>query len=325
MTSSAGRRPDHPCRRLQLPQHAARHGAAARASPATTGPSRSGSTTPATSTTRTRPNVPIGPTYWSQNMQGSPVPDDWSAWRDDFFVPAARLMKTAPWLFVRGNHELCSRAGPGWFYLLDPARRCWAATASRSPARAQTPAGWRPGAWPKPPALPFQGEPFPIVLTPPHASEAGRARHHLASIRPMPAMPSSTMSTPTSSNTGASPRSWAIGRPTWLVTHRPIWGVVNKIQGWAGRRRALRLHQRHPAGRRWPAFPNGLPSNVTAVLSGHMHRFQAIGFGDRRPPQLIVGTAGIELRMSEPQPPHRTTSGRSWYRTSTASMPRWWA
>ena len=67
------------------------------------------------------PEVPIGPGYWSQNMQGSPIPDVWSAWRDDFFVPASRLMKTAPWLFVRGNHELCSRAGPGWFYLLDPA------------------------------------------------------------------------------------------------------------------------------------------------------------------------------------------------------------
>ncbi len=50
-------------------------------------------------------------------------------------------------------------------------------------------------------------------------------------------------------------------------------------------------------------FPNGLPSNVTAVLAGHMHRFQAIGFGDRRPPQLIVGTAGIILSHVQPVPP----------------------
>ena len=84
------------------------------------------------------PEVPIGPGYWSQNMQGSPMPDIWAAWRDDFFVPASRLMKTAPWLFVRGNHELCSRAGPGWFYLLDPRRRCSAA-APRSPVRRRRP------------------------------------------------------------------------------------------------------------------------------------------------------------------------------------------
>ena len=87
------------------------------------------------------PEVPIGPGYWSQNMQGSPIPDVWAAWRDDFFVPASRLMKTAPWLFVRGNHELCSRAGPGWFYLLDPASALLGGR-PRSPAhRKRPPAG----------------------------------------------------------------------------------------------------------------------------------------------------------------------------------------
>ena len=50
-------------------------------------------------------------------------------------------------------------------------------------------------------------------------------------------------------------------------------------------------------------FPDGrLPSNLTAVLAGHIHRFQAIGFGERRPPQLIVGTAGVELASVEPRP-----------------------
>ena len=65
---------------------------------------------------------------------------------------------------------------------------------------------------------------------------------------------------------------------------------------------------------------------MSAVLAGHMHRFQAIGFGDRRPPQLIVGTAGIVLSHVEPVPPSDDdkqadpgTEG------STASMPRSWA
>jgi hypothetical protein len=59
------------------------------------------------------PDLPIGAAYWSQNMRGSPNPDKWSDWRDDFFAPASRLLPAAPWLFARGNHELCSRAGPG--------------------------------------------------------------------------------------------------------------------------------------------------------------------------------------------------------------------
>ena len=28
-------------------------------------------------------------------------------------------LAAAPFLYARGNHELCSRAGPGWFYFLD--------------------------------------------------------------------------------------------------------------------------------------------------------------------------------------------------------------
>jgi Calcineurin-like phosphoesterase len=46
--------------------------------------------------------------------------DRWEAWRDDFFIPAAPLLKIAPWVFVRGNHELCKRAGLGWNRFLDP-------------------------------------------------------------------------------------------------------------------------------------------------------------------------------------------------------------
>ncbi len=247
------------------------------------------------------PEEPIGPAYWSQNMQGSPIPDVWSAWRDDFFVPATRLMKTAPWLFVRGNHELCSRAGPGWFYLLDPGSALLGGVRNQEHCPSQTPAGWRPGAWPV--AQPFDGQPFPDRITPPMRLRLGDL--DLISID--------------SANAGdvyvynldayvdQFRRVAAIlgeRRPTWLVTHRPFWGVVKKIHG-------------GPAGHGEPygfinlteqkalnaEFPSGLPANVMAVMSGHMHRFQAIGFGDRRPPQLIVGTAGIVLSHTHPVPP----------------------
>jgi len=43
----------------------------------------------------------------------------WDAWRDDFFVPARALLGAAPWLYVRGNHESCFRAGQGWFRFVD--------------------------------------------------------------------------------------------------------------------------------------------------------------------------------------------------------------
>jgi len=57
--------------------------------------------------------------YLSQNSTGNPDADRWEAWWSDFFQPAGDLLTAAPWVFVRGNHELCSHAGPGWFYFLD--------------------------------------------------------------------------------------------------------------------------------------------------------------------------------------------------------------
>jgi hypothetical protein len=51
---------------------------------------------------------------------GSPYGDAWPTWQADLFDPAAPLLAAAPWVTVRGNHELCRRGGRGWFRLLDP-------------------------------------------------------------------------------------------------------------------------------------------------------------------------------------------------------------
>ena len=51
---------------------------------------------------------------------GSPYGDNWPSWDADFFAPAKPLLGAAPWVFVRGNHEDCDRAGPGWLRLLGP-------------------------------------------------------------------------------------------------------------------------------------------------------------------------------------------------------------
>lgn len=52
---------------------------------------------------------------------GSPYGDNWDAWREDFFKPVAPLLQSAPWVFVRGNHEDCKRGGRGWSRMLEPA------------------------------------------------------------------------------------------------------------------------------------------------------------------------------------------------------------
>ncbi|HMJ41999.1 MAG TPA: metallophosphoesterase [Pseudolabrys sp.] len=51
---------------------------------------------------------------------GSPFGDNWPVWRADFFAPADTLLRVAPWVLVRGNHEDCERGGKGWSRILDP-------------------------------------------------------------------------------------------------------------------------------------------------------------------------------------------------------------
>jgi hypothetical protein len=210
-------------------------------------------------------------------------------------------MKTAPWLFVRGNHELCSRAGPGWFYLLDSGSSLLGGDRRQQFCPAQTPASWRPGAWPKPPALPFEGGPFPIVITPPVRLKLGEL--DIVSVDSSNAGDSVLFDVPAYiEQYGRVAELLSEGRPTWLATHRPIWGVVSKTKGAEAGNEPYGFVNITQQAALAKVFPKGLPSNVTAVLAGHIHRFQAIGFGGRRPPQLVVGTAGVELSRVEPRP-----------------------
>ncbi len=57
---------------------------------------------------------------------GSPHGDVWDSWNADFFAPAEPLLRAAPFVFVRGNHENCERGGKGWMRMLSayPADAC---------------------------------------------------------------------------------------------------------------------------------------------------------------------------------------------------------
>jgi len=50
----------------------------------------------------------------------SPWGYGWDTWQADFFTPAAPLLEKAPFVLVRGDHEICTRGGQGWFRFLDP-------------------------------------------------------------------------------------------------------------------------------------------------------------------------------------------------------------
>ncbi|MGI8989377.1 MAG: metallophosphoesterase [Bryobacteraceae bacterium] len=51
---------------------------------------------------------------------GSPWGYNWDVWYADLFSQVQPAFDAAPVFFIRGNHELCERAGDGWFRYLDP-------------------------------------------------------------------------------------------------------------------------------------------------------------------------------------------------------------
>lgn len=44
----------------------------------------------------------------------------WYFYREDFFKSARKMLKSAPMIFIRGNHESCKYGGIGWFAFFNP-------------------------------------------------------------------------------------------------------------------------------------------------------------------------------------------------------------
>ncbi|HEY5047021.1 MAG TPA: metallophosphoesterase [Rhizomicrobium sp.] len=71
--------------------------------------------------------------------------------------------------------------------------------------------------------------------------------------------------------------------PVFLVMHRPVWGVVKFAFGMVlGGNRTLMAAQDQ----------GGIPPNVTLMLAGHIHTFEAINYEKGAPPQILAGEGG---------------------------------
>lgn len=214
--------------------------------------------------------------YYSQNALGSSKADHWQKWRDDFFRPAEPLLMSAPWVFARGNHELCSRAGPGWFYFLGPGSNLNGAAMPQLSCPDQ-------GDLAKPDRnvlshLKFV-EPYQLKLT-------GLQLLVLDSANACDGydpQETTTLYTEQLDQLAAMSTNQTI---SWLVTHRPFWGIKNK-----GKQAVNVTLQKALANSKNTA----LPSAVKLVLSGHKHLFQSLTFPGQRPPQLLVGNSGVAL------------------------------
>jgi len=188
-------------------------------------------------------------------------------WQADFFQPARALLAAAPWVFTRGNHEACSRAGQGWLRYLD---------AETGPARSCAPAGEgvNDGDFTAPFAVPLSPRSQLIVFdssevgstTPPEGSAArARWREQLDRVGDLAAQRAQSL----------------------FVSHHPSLAFNPSPSGRPGSARSglTPLLQ--------DAFgPRLFPAGVQATLHGHLHIHQALGFASNQPTSLVVGNGG---------------------------------
>lgn len=231
--------------------------------------------------------------FVSQNSAQSTQPDAWEFWRDDFFEPAGELLWAAPWVFARGNHELCSRAGPGWFYFLDASSNLPAGGGRQLSCPA-----------PDPSANPFEN----VVPAPPYRVDLDQ--FHLWVVDSANACDAFVTPETIAFNTAYAGQLAQIGAATpaegttWLVTHRPLWGVeeyeAETSTGCTSENQYSCINQtlQKAVGQ---ALGGKLPQGIGLLLAGHMHRFQSLTFASSdRPPQIIVGDSGVKLDRRPP-------------------------
>jgi hypothetical protein len=184
---------------------------------------------------------------------GSPWGDNWTSWKADFFEPALPLLKAAPWVMVRGNHEDCQRGGPGWFMLLDGAAAPLACPADSAPM-----------------AIDVGGLTFYVLDSARTDDRHAQPDRVAAFSRQLDAL---TTDPPSG--------------PAWILTHRPIWGLAPVARAGPIGPLELAINATEQAAAKGRDL-----KGVAMVVSGHIHHFASFSFEGERPAQLIVGTGG---------------------------------
>lgn len=201
---------------------------------------------------------------------GSPWGYGWDTWAADFFTPGRPLLRAAPWVMARGNHESCARGGQGYWRFLDP-RPLLAGRDCDDAANDAV------GDYSDPYAVPLGAGAQLIVIDTSDTTYKGFAAHdprmakYADTWRKMDAL--------------SHKAPYNI-----LVEHHPILGF-GAIRDKAG---AAQLFNGDKGLQ--DAFgavdPGLVPTRISAVLSGHVHLWQQVSFSSAHPTQFVSGFSG---------------------------------
>ena len=213
----------------------------------------------------------------------SPWGFGWDTWQADFFAPAAPLLRVAPWVMVRGNHESCARAGQGWWRFLDPRpflqeRSCDLA------------------------AMDMVGDfsaPYAIPLDARNARSAQLIIFDSAKIAGKVLTKTDPSYTIYKAQLAAVDELAGKADFSIFLNHHPILGFAS-VKEASG---ALAYYPGQVALQAMmkDSHPERLfPPKVQATISGHVHLFEAISFSSDHPTQFVSGNGGSSLDLALP-------------------------
>lgn len=221
-------------------------------------------------------------TYYSQNALNSPKPDRWRNWKLDFFEAGKSLLSSAPWVFARGNHELCSRAGVGWFYLFGPGSNLAGSVTPQMQCPDQ-------GDFNNPPSSAVGH----IQVIPPYMLKLGEFQTWVMdTANACDDFAGNQLTTNYTAQYNLLATKADGGLPTWVMSHRPVWGyqgsTINVMLQTALKK----------------SNAKAFTPDVQLLLAGHMHIYESLTFFDdngepsARPPQLVIGNSGVSLNSA---------------------------
>ncbi len=201
-----------------------------------------------------------------------PIGDRWETWEADFFRPARLLLEASPWVFSRGNHEDCQRAGVGFHRFLAP-----------GPVPADSLGGC--ARYSDPYLVKVADRVHLLILDSACAPFYGSCekdrslavRRYARQVERMHQLASGS-------------------RLTWILTHTPIWAVDRP--GSPDEAGTTTLQEAIRASR-----PGALPPSTALVAAGHIHGFEIMDFAGGRPVSMVVGNGGVKLDDPQPAPP----------------------